>query len=124
MSFAFDQEPGANGFSTPPSCAAGTNCSLWTITPNAHVAVINPQGTHDATLSTSDFATVDGIMRSMSFRQGEMTGFMCDPSPGGQIISFDESRTGGVEGQDVTGCVLTGPSGNALQTLFNVVKGY
>jgi hypothetical protein len=123
-SFAFDQQPGASGFSTPPSCNAGNTCSLWTVTPDAHVAVIDPQGTHAATLSTSDFATVDGIMRSMSLRQSEMTGFMCGSSPGGQVISFDESREGGLTGQDVTGCVLTGPSGNGVQALFDVVKAY
>ncbi len=123
-SFAFDQQPGAVGFSTPPSCAAGSTCSLWTVTPDARVAVIDPQGTHTATLSATDFATVDGIMRSMAFRQSEMTGFMCDPSPGGQVISFDESRSGAEEGQDVTGCVLAGPSGNGLQGLYDVVKAY
>jgi len=124
VSFAFDQQPGAVGFSTPPSCAAGSTCSLWTVTPDAHVAVIDPQGTHAATLSATDFATVDGIMRSMAFRQSEMTGVVCDPSPGGQVISFDESRSGAEEGQDVTGCVLAGPSGNGMQRLYDVVKAY
>jgi hypothetical protein len=42
----------------------------------------------------------------MAFRQSEMTGVVCDPSPGGQVISFDESRSGGEQGQDVTGCAL------------------
>jgi hypothetical protein len=60
----------------------------------------------------------------MSFRQNEMTGFMCASSPGGQVISFDESRSGGLTGQDVTGCVLTGPAGNGMQALFDVVKTY
>ncbi len=123
-SFAFDQQPGGVGFSTPPTCAAGTTCSLWTVTPDAHVAVIDPQGTHAAMLSATDFATVDGIMRSMAFRQSEMTGVVCDPSPGGQVISFDESRSGAEQGQDVTGCVLAGPSGNGLQGLYDVVKAY
>jgi hypothetical protein len=123
MSFAFDQQPGAVGFSTPPSCAAGTSCTLWTVTPDAHVAVIDPQGKHDAKLSMSDFAAVDGIMRSTMFRQSEMTS-LCDPSPRGQLISFYESRAGLLEGEDVTGCVLTGPSGNGLQALFDIVKGY
>jgi hypothetical protein len=101
-----------------------TNCTLRTVTPDAHVAVIDPQGTHDATLSMSDFAAVDGIMRSMTLRQSETAGLTCDSSPGGQMISFYESRTGLLVGQVVTGCVLTGPSGNALQALFDVVKGY
>jgi hypothetical protein len=60
----------------------------------------------------------------MSLRQSEMTGFMCGSSPGGQVISFNESRSGGLTGQDVTGCVLTGPSGNGVQALFDVVKAY
>jgi len=125
VSFTFAQQPGSVGFSSPPSCAAGTSCTLWTVTPYAHVSVVDSLGTHEATMSTSDFATIDGILRSMSFRQGEMTGFTCDPSPGGQVISFDESRGGGVEGWDVTGCVLGGPSGNGgVQALFDVVKGY
>jgi hypothetical protein len=46
-----------------------------------------PAGDHPTTLSATDFATVDGIMRSMVFRQSEMTGVMRDPSPGGQVIS-------------------------------------
>jgi hypothetical protein len=124
VSFAFSQQPGAVGFSSPPSCAAGTSCTLWTVTPYAHVSVIDSRGTHEATMSTSDFATIDGILRSMSFRQGEMTGFMCDPSPGGQVISFDDSRGIAIEGWDATGCVLAGPSGNGLQAIFDVVKGY
>jgi hypothetical protein len=126
-SFAFDQQPGANGFSTPPMCAPGATCSLWTVTPDAHVAVVDPQGTHEAMLSATDFATVDGVMRSMAFRQGEMEGFGnfgCDPTPGGQVVSFDVSRGGGLQGQDVSGCVLGGPAGNELQTIFDVVKAY
>lgn len=43
---------------------------------------------------------------------------------GVQVISFAESRSGGEEGQDVTGCVLAGPSGNGLQGLYDVVKAY
>jgi hypothetical protein len=126
-SFAFDQQPGANGFSTPPMCAPGATCSLWTVTPDAHVAVIDPQGTHDATLSATDFAAVDGVMRSMAFRQGEMDGFAdfaCDSTPGGQVVSFDVSRGTGLQGQDVSGCVLGGPTGNGLQTIFDVIKTY
>jgi hypothetical protein len=124
VSFAFSQQPGAVGFSSPPSCTAGTSCTLWTVTPYAHVSVVDSLGTHEATMSTSDFATVDGILRSMSFRQSEMTGFTCDPSPGGQVISFDDSRGVDIEGWDATGCVLAGPSGNGIQALFDVVKGY
>jgi hypothetical protein len=124
-SFSLDQQPGASGFSTPPSCTAGTSCTLWTVTADARVAVTDAQGTHAATLSASDFATVDGILRSVSFRQDLETGFNCDPSPGGQVISFDETRTGGgTEGTEVTGCVLTGPSGNGPQALYDVVKAY
>ncbi len=123
-SFSLDQEPGASGFSTPPSCTAGTSCTLWTVTADARVAVTDSQGKHQATLSASDFATVDGILRSVSLRQDLETGFNCDPSPGGQVISFDETRSGGTEGTDVTGCVLTGPSGNGPQALYGIVKAY
>jgi hypothetical protein len=123
-SFSLDQQPGASGFTTPPSCTAKTSCTLWTVTADARVAVTDAQGTHQATLSASDFATVDGILRSVSFRQDLESGFSCDPSPGGQVISFDVTRNGGSEGMDVSGCVLTGPSGNDPQALYDVVKAY
>ncbi len=124
QSFSLDQQPGASGFSTPPSCTAGTSCTLWTVTPDARVAVTDAQGTHQAMLSASDFATVDGILRSVSFRQDVQTGFNCDPSPGGQVISFEEMRGSGTEGMDVSGCVLTGPSGNGPQALYDILKAY
>lgn len=57
------------------------------------------------------------------FRQSEMTGVTCNPSPGGQIISFVESRGGAEEGQDAT-FLTTGPLGNWLQLLYDVVKAY
>jgi hypothetical protein len=125
-SFAFDEQPATSGYSIPPMCAAGTTCSLWTVTPDAKVAVVDPQGTHDATLSTADFATVDGILRSMAFRQNSNSnsGFMCGVHPSGtQGVAFDQSRGGRIQGVDVTGCVFA-TSGNDLQTLFDIVKTY
>ena len=126
-SFTFAEEPAGSGLSSPPSCTPGGSCSVWTVTPDAHVAVIDPQGTHEATLSTSDFATVDGVMRSMSFRQGEMTNFtsfMCASASGAQAVTYAISRGVGLVTEDVTGCVLGGPAGNGLQTIFDVVKTY
>src|SRR5450432_398427 len=116
-SFAFDEHPPPGGFSTPPVCAPGTTCSLWTVTPDAKVTVVDPQGTHDATLSTADFATVDGIMRSMAFRTGIVSGFPCGNSFSSQDVSFDESRGGRLQGQDVTACIFSGESNDVL-TLF------
>jgi hypothetical protein len=123
VSFQIEKAPGATGFSLPPTCMQGTTCSLWSVTPDARVAVTDGRGTHQATLSSPDFATVDSIMRSIDFRQRTQTGFQCDPSPGGQVISLTQTR--GLElGQDVTGCVLVGPAGNGPQKLYDILARY
>jgi hypothetical protein len=124
VSFALDQQPAGSGLSTPASCTPGTGCTLWTVTPDARIAVTNSQGMHQATLSAADFSTVDGLMRSVALRQALETGFDCDASPGGPVFSFQDQRAMGEEGMDVTGCIAAGPAGNAPLALYDVVKAY
>jgi hypothetical protein len=103
----------------PPVCAVD-DCSGWTITPDARVAITKRGQSSASTLSTADFATVDAILRDRSFREG----FSCDPAPADEDISGVIKRGGLSTGFSVAGCVLTGPKGNAYQRLFEVLQSY
>jgi hypothetical protein len=124
-SLTVDEHSG-NGISLPPRCSPGGSCSLWTVTPDARVVVVNAAGTHTATISPADFATADSILRSEPFRRRVVSASTCDPPSGGPTIVFEVTRGGStcLIGLDVSGCVLVGPTGNDAQRLFNTVTPY
>jgi len=125
-SFALNENT-TNITSPEQPCSPVDGCSAWTVTPDGRVAVTNADGTHAATLSSGDFATVDSILRSESFRQSELSGFACEPASGGEAIFFEIARGGAVSRLGVSGCVLTGPTGptgNDAQLLFSTLTSY
>jgi hypothetical protein len=124
-SLTVDEHSG-NSISLPPRCSPGGSCSLWTVTPDARVVVVNAAGTHTATMSPADFATADSILRSEPFRRRVVSASTCDPSSGGPTIVFEVTHGGSpcLIGLDVSGCVLVGPTGNDAQRLFNTVTPY
>jgi hypothetical protein len=126
-SFAIDENTGTtNVIATPPSCAPGGACRLWTLTPDAKVNVVDAKGTHTATLSAADFATVDAVLRSESFRGSTQAASSCAAVPSGNAtwVSFDVSWGTATIGMDETGCVVTGPAGNDAKKVYDVIKGY
>jgi hypothetical protein len=122
--FYLDQAPAGWGISSPPSCSAGLQCTEWKVTPDSQI-IVNRSGTRtSATLSAADFATVDGILRSKSFRQNESMGFQCGSGPSGPTIEFSIERQIGMTSLDASGCVNGGPEGNDAKRLFEVLNQY
>jgi hypothetical protein len=112
---------------TPPSCGTVGDCTMWQVSTNGTVVASSRGAGTQVTLSATDYSTVDRILRSTSFRAGENTGFQCDPAPTGAaavalVVQRDDAR-GQFRGFDVTGCVLSGPSGNDVQRLYEVICG-
>jgi hypothetical protein len=114
-----------DSMSVPSACPAGQDCTLWILTPDANITVTRQGDSATATLSAEDFATVDGILRSMSFRQSLTLGFTCDTAPSNVDVSIEyQVQTGGTIGASVTGCALSGPEGNDVQRLFELLQTY
>jgi hypothetical protein len=122
-SFAVE-EASSDVVSTPPSCS-GVGCRLWTLTPDAKVQVTDANGVHTATLSAADFATVDGVLRGVAFRQSWFEASSCAAPPGasGTFVAFDVSWGTLTMGQDRTACAA-GASANDSRTLYEVIKTY
>ena len=63
-------------------------------------------------------------MRSLSFRQSELSGFNCPASPGTAAVSFAIQRALGTSGHDVSGCALAGPPMSDARRLYDVLRAY
>jgi hypothetical protein len=126
-SFAVDEGRGADSTysSTPPRCLAGHDCTVWKLTPDAAVEKTTNGVKTSARLSAADFTTVDGILRSVSFRQffaGSPPA--CDAPPANIRIAIDLENAFQFTGFNVTGCALVGPAGNDLMKLYDIFKAY
>jgi hypothetical protein len=111
-------------------CPPRQSCvTKWQLTPDGRLTGGKAGTTGSATLSAGDLSIVDGILRSLSFRRSMANGFGCDPSPTDvsvQLTRQVSTSGGGSEGsgQDVTGCVFSGPKGNDAERLFAVLQKY
>jgi hypothetical protein len=131
QSFSVEADVGGSGSTLPASCS-GTSCTLWTVTPDAKVSVSNGSATvRTATLSSADFATLDGILRSAQLRREETGGISCVLYSGSTHVSESIRRSDLQTGADVSSCVagmLTADGGatttNDYLELYNVLKGY
>ncbi len=131
QSFSVEADVGGSGSTLPATCS-GTSCTLWTVTPDAKVSVSNGSATvRTATLSSADFATLDGILRSAQLRREETGGIGCvlysGPTHASESIRRSDLQTGG----DISSCIagmLTPDAGptttNDYLALYNVLKGY
>jgi hypothetical protein len=107
------------GLSSPDVCADGS-CTSRSLTPDGIVATVNP--TKTSKLSDADFAIVDGILRSESFRTCPTCG--CGSTTATTRVAYNETRTPPLsQGYDATGCV-DGSSVSDLGRLYAVVKAY
>jgi hypothetical protein len=123
---ALESDTGGTGEALPVRCD-GTACTLWTVTPDATVTTLEPSGaTKTATLSSADFATVDGILRDGTFRQDQLTDqFGCSAAVGAQHVTVGVDRPdGGATGEDVSGCISGGPSDNDWKQIYDVLQRY
>jgi hypothetical protein len=110
-----------------PLQCEGTSCTLWTVTPDATVTTQEPSGaTKTATLTSADFATLDGILRDTTFRQAQLTQQLgCDAAVGSQHVTVEIDRPdAGGSTEDVSGCITGGPSGNDWDQIYDVLQNY
>jgi hypothetical protein len=126
-SFAIDERRGTDSksSSTPPSCLPGHDCTLWTITPDGIISKSTNGTPSSAKLSTADFATLDGILRSVEFRAiYNKVPIGCEPAPAGVRVSVVLVNQYGALESDQTGCALIGPPDNDVMRLYDLVRGY
>ena len=132
QSFVLETDTGGSGAALPAACS-GTSCTLWTVTPDAKVSVTDGASTlRSATLSSADFATLDGVLRSAELRQQATSGTTCPRYEGTEHASESVVRSGIAVGGDVSSCVagmFVGDAAAAYATndylqLYNVLKGY
>jgi hypothetical protein len=125
--FAISEGRGADAaaFSTPPTCTAGHDCTLWRLMPDGTMTKNIAGVTSTVTLSPTDFATVDGILRSVEFRRIFVgVPIACDPAPSGIRISLDLENVYQAMGLDQTGCAVSGPPDNDVMRLYDVIRAY
>lgn len=108
------------GVRVPADCSVGSDCTVWTVTPDGAVAKLVAGAPSVATLSPADLAVVDGLLRSEEFRRKEMSGFPCPEEP--QHVSLQTTRDMSTSGQNIEGC-LNGRDAD-LTTLYRIVSGY
>ena len=61
----------------------------------------------------------------MSFRQSVTLGFTCGTAPSNVNVSIEyQVQTAGTISASVTGCALSGPEGNDVQRLFELLQTY
>jgi hypothetical protein len=106
---------------SPPRCEAGSDCTSWTVSPGGTVARSAAGQKSSLTLSPADLAAVDGILRSMAFREKQLTGFTCSP-PVARRITVDIERAGGTTTMDATSCV--DGSDPDVSRLYQTVTAY
>jgi hypothetical protein len=118
-------EPGSGGI--PLSCT-GTGCTLWTVTPDGRVTIVRNGSTSTSTLSATDFALVDGALRSMDFRHWEASFYPRDCSGDTKAepqLELALRTPSGEVGMNVTGCTLAGPGmAHVLAALVSVITAY
>lgn len=127
VSFALDEGRGADSTysQTPASCTTGHDCTLWKVTPDGSIAKSTSGVPSSAKLSSADFATLDGILRSRSFRQSFVDQSpVCEAAPTGIRVSYDLENQFFIQGFDVTGCALVGPAGNDIMRLYDLLRAY
>ncbi len=125
-SLTVESDTGGTSASLPVSCS-GSDCTTWSLTPDATVTSTGPSGAKTSTLSTSDFATVDGILRDPTFRQEQLRGFECDPAVGAQHVTEGIARaSGGSSGGDISGCITGADAGASSdwQRIYAVLQTY
>ena len=118
------------GSSRVPAACTG-DCTLWTLDANGSLTVVRTTSAGGTSTSTttppaSSFATVDDILRSMSFRQWEADHYRLDcagdTAAEPQLeLSVDAGK--GTVGLNITGCAPADPAlAGLFPTLFGVLS--
>jgi len=67
-------------------------------------------------------------LRSIAFRGifsfGSPSTLTCEPAPSGVRVSVDLTNIYEESGMDLTGCAVSGPPGNVVMQLYDVLQGY
>ncbi len=117
--------------------AAGGNApsTTWTVTSDGLVTVDSADGgVTSVTLSATDFNTVDGILRSASFRQveGDLGAPACT-SDGGtassgiaptEDVAITRPSNTPSYNEDISACVAAGADANDFATIYAIVQRY
>jgi hypothetical protein len=118
------QQSASSTLSSPVTCPSGQPCTIWKVTPDGQIVVSRDGARTTRSLTTGDFATIDGILRSTAFRQRELTGFGCMQPAASPYVSFHVENKSAMTSYDVTGCVLSNSNDDAAKQLFDVIRRY
>jgi hypothetical protein len=124
-----ERDEGPNVHMSPQGCADDETCDAWKLTPDGGLFRSHNGRGMPTGMAPADAANADAIIRSVDFRQmfahgtSLGPGVVCDASPSATTTvvvnltnqSFDETS-------DLTGCALSGPKGNAVQRLYELLS--
>jgi hypothetical protein len=106
-------------------CPPSVPCSnWWTLFYDGSVDLIKKSVKSKTTVSVTDLVAMQKILASAAFQQGIKTGFACDPPPTDISVHMKLKVSGVSHQQNVTGCVMSGPKGNAADKLFKILTKY
>jgi hypothetical protein len=107
-------------------CPPESTCRwTWSVTPDGAVVTDKEGVPGAATLGAADLAEVDALVRSDEVLKNMVQGQFCGPPPTDVSISLtiDAGGPAPLE-QDVTGCVFSGPDGDPIARLWEIVRVY
>ena len=113
----------ASGGPTTFCRGASEGCTLWKVTPDRALLKIAAGRTTEPILSPEDFATIDTILRSLSFREDQRSDFSCGSAPSVQRLGLEVQRDQFTTGYDVSTC-LTSTAANDPNRLLIVLSRY
>jgi hypothetical protein len=105
-------------------CPTDSCSSSWVVSPDGHIAKTRLGDAGAAQMAPADLALLDSIVSSKPFLDGMSNGFVCDRPPTDVFVSLRLEREGVLQTQSVTGCVLSGPSGNLPRRVNELVTRY
>ncbi|HEY0709814.1 MAG TPA: hypothetical protein VGG33_23575 [Polyangia bacterium] len=98
----------------------GTGCSAWQLNADGTLLRTAEGRTTELPVAPSDFAIVDELVRSVAFREGQRSGFGCDPRPMSGVVDLSVQRDSLTTGYDVSSCVVEGAT-NAPARLHTIL---
>ena len=106
-------------------CPPNMVCSeSWELAQDGAMSVTKKGVTAAAQMSATDLTAVKALLKDQAFIDGITKGFVCNQPPTDIFLSLELKLSGAIHKQTVTGCVLSGPSGNTAAAMFKLLSAY
>lgn len=106
-------------------CAPGESCTwTWTVTPDGRVDFDKNGMTGSAVLSDNDQMDLERLIDGPELRVALRDGIQCDGPPTDVGVDLRLVLPMQTLDREATGCAISGPEGNILQRVFQLVTAY